>query len=148
MRGYVDRLFPIQKILISSVCIRLCWGDLPSMPPKKTALKRSKKKAASAHKTPPSQRWSAKVDTDSTHPEQGLFAKGPRSIARALASKRVSPKGPASGMRMLNFYINRAGKNLTEERLAALQKAKTMLSSIISKQKTEAASKSPKTKSS
>jgi tRNA(adenine34) deaminase len=51
-------------------------------------------------------------------------------------------------MRMLNFYINRAGKNLTEERLAALQKAKTMLSSIISKQKTEAASKSPKTKSS
>jgi len=82
-------------------------------------------------------RWSAKVDTDSTHPEEGLFNESASAIAKALASKEVSPKGPASGMRMLNFYINRAGKNLSQERHAELEKAKTMLSDIIAKEKTD-----------
>jgi hypothetical protein len=80
-------------------------------------------------------KWSAKVDTDSTHPEEGLFKKSPTTIAKALASKKVSPKGPGSGMRMLTFYINRAGKNLPEGRKEALQKAKTILSGIIADQK-------------
>jgi hypothetical protein len=91
-------------------------------------------------------KWSAKVDTDSTHPDQGLFNKNASAIAKALASTKVSPKGPASGMRMLNFYINRAGKNLSESRHAELQKAKTLLSEIIAKQK-ENSSKSPAAKS-
>jgi tRNA(adenine34) deaminase len=82
-------------------------------------------------------KWSAKVDTDSTHPEEGLFNKSASTIAKALASEKVSPKGPASGMRMLNFYINRAGKNLTQERHAELEKAKTLLSNIIAKQKAD-----------
>jgi tRNA(Arg) A34 adenosine deaminase TadA len=81
-------------------------------------------------------KWSAKVDTDSTHPDEGLFNQSASAIAKALASKKVSPKGPASGMRMLNFYINRAGKNLSQERHAELEKAKTKLSAIIAKQKT------------
>jgi tRNA(Arg) A34 adenosine deaminase TadA len=85
-------------------------------------------------------KWSAKVDTDSTHPDEGLFSKGASAIAKALASKKVSPKGPASGMRMLNFYINRAGKNLSKERHAELEKAKIKLSEIIAEQK----AKSPK----
>jgi len=80
-------------------------------------------------------KWSAKVDTDSTHPDEGLFNKSASVIARALASKKVSPKGPASGMRMLNFYINRAGKNLSKERHAELEKAKDKLSAIIANQK-------------
>jgi len=42
-------------------------------------------------------------------------------------------------MRMLNFYINRAGKNLPVERKAELEKAKTQLSEIIKKQKTKSA---------
>lgn len=79
------------------------------------------------------------MTTDSTHPEAGLFNKNASTIARSLASKKVSPKGPASGMRMLNFYINRAGKNLSAERKAQLKKAKTFLSEIIKKQKTEKA---------
>jgi hypothetical protein len=58
-------------------------------------------------------KWVSKVNTDSTHPEQGLFTKQPETIAHRLASKEVSPKGPASGMRMLNYYINRAGKGLS-----------------------------------
>jgi Protein of unknown function (DUF3175) len=37
-------------------------------------------------------------------------------------------------MRMLNFYINRAGGNLSEERKAELEKAKDLLSEIISNQ--------------
>jgi hypothetical protein len=80
-------------------------------------------------------KWSAKVQTDSTHPDEGLFSKDALAIARALASKKVSPKGPASGMRMLNFYINRAGKTLSKERHAELEKAKELLSEVIAKQK-------------
>jgi tRNA(Arg) A34 adenosine deaminase TadA len=89
-------------------------------------------------------KWSAKVTTDSTHPDQGLFNQSASTIAKALASRKVSPKGPASGMRMLNFYINRAGKNLTEGRHAELEKAKTLLSKIIAKQKSKSPAKAAK----
>ena len=84
-------------------------------------------------------KWSAGVTTESTYPEHDLFNQDAETVARHLASKKVSPKGPASGMRMLNFYINRAGKNLTQERHAELEKAKTLLSEIIAKEKPEAA---------
>ena len=76
-------------------------------------------------------KWSAKVTTDSTHPPQGLFTKDPETIARTLASKKVSPKGPGSGMRMLTFYINRAGKNLSAADRAGLEEAKNLLSERI-----------------
>jgi hypothetical protein len=87
-------------------------------------------------------KWSAKVTTDSTHPKRGLFNQDAETIAKHLASKKVSPKGPASGMRMLNFYINRAGKNLPESRHKELEKAKELLSEIIRKQKEKASPKS------
>jgi tRNA(adenine34) deaminase len=89
-------------------------------------------------------KWSAKVTTDSTHPDQGLFNKSAPAIAKALASKKVSPKGPASGMRMLNFYINRAGKNLSKSRHAELEKAKTLLSEIIARHKPKPPAKAAK----
>jgi tRNA(adenine34) deaminase len=89
-------------------------------------------------------KWSAKVTTDSTHPDEGLFNQSPSAIAKALASKKVSPKGPASGMRMLNFYINRAGKNLSASRKAELEKAKTQLSRIIARQKAKSPTKAGK----
>jgi hypothetical protein len=73
-------------------------------------------------------KWSASVNTDSTHPPSGLFNKNATTIARTLASKKVSPKGPGSGMRMLTFYINRAGHNLSAKRRAVLNKAKALLS--------------------
>jgi tRNA(adenine34) deaminase len=72
-------------------------------------------------------KWSAAVTTDSTHPREGLFNQDAKTLARELASKRVSPKGPSSGMRMLNFYINRAGKNLPAKRLKVLEEAKELL---------------------
>ena len=71
------------------------------------------------------------MNTDSTHPQEGLFNKDPETIARALAFKKVSPKGPGSGMRMLTFYINRAGKNLSAAERARLARAKELLSERI-----------------
>lgn len=67
------------------------------------------------------------MDTESTYPEEGLFKKDAATIARSLASKKVSPKGPSSGMRMLTFYVNRAGKNLSTRRRHELQRAKELL---------------------
>jgi hypothetical protein len=80
-------------------------------------------------------KWSASVKTGSTHPPAGLFNKSAATIARALASKRVSPKGPGSGMRMLTFFINRAGRNLSPKRRAELNKAKSLLSQRARKQR-------------
>jgi len=71
--------------------------------------------------------WVQTVTTVSTFPREGLFTKDARTIARALASKRVSPKGPTSGLRMLLFFINRAGHGLTRSRRAELEKAKRLL---------------------
>jgi len=76
-------------------------------------------------------KWVADVTTDSTHPPEGLFTKSAPTIARQLASKKVSPKGPASGLRMLTYFINRAGKNLEPDRKAELEKAKTLLSNRV-----------------
>ena len=81
-------------------------------------------------------RWVAKVKTDSTHPPEGLFTKSAATIARALASKEVSPKGPASGMRMLTYFINRGGRGLSASRRAELEKAKALLTRQIRPQKT------------
>jgi tRNA(adenine34) deaminase len=44
-------------------------------------------------------------------------------------------------MRMLNFYINRAGKNLPAERHKELERAKELLSEIIRKQKEKSSPK-------
>ncbi|HTU41299.1 MAG TPA: DUF3175 domain-containing protein [Candidatus Aquilonibacter sp.] len=79
--------------------------------------------------------WVSKVKTDSTHPQAGLFTKKAETIARALASKKVSPKGPGSGMRMLTYFINRAGQNLPASRRAELEKAKALLSKRIQREK-------------
>lgn len=80
-------------------------------------------------------RWVAGVTTDSTHPPPGLFTKSAATIARVLASKKVSPKGPSSGMRMLNYFINRAGRGLSATRRTELEKAKTLLSKRIEQAK-------------
>jgi tRNA(adenine34) deaminase len=72
-------------------------------------------------------KWIADVTTVSTFPPPGLFTKNAATIAKALASKKVSPKGPGSGMRMLTFFINRAGRGLTAKRRAELERAKALL---------------------
>ncbi len=72
-------------------------------------------------------RWVRDVKTVSTYPPQGTFTKDAETIARTMASKKVSPKGIGSGIRMIQFFINRAGKNLPPERKEALENAKRIL---------------------
>jgi len=78
--------------------------------------------------------WVHTVTTVSTFPREGLFTKDARTIARALASKRVSPKGITSGLRMLLFFINRAGHGLSARRRAELLKAKRLMQAMIATQ--------------
>ena len=80
-------------------------------------------------------KWVAQVKTDSTHPPAGLFKKSAHAIAKSLASKRISPKGPGSGMRMLTYFINRAGRGLDAKRRAELEKAKLLLSKRVQHEK-------------
>jgi tRNA(adenine34) deaminase len=79
-------------------------------------------------------RWVRGVNTVSTYPPEGLFTQDAATIARVMASKKVSPKGIGSGIRMIQFFINRAGKNLPVERKAELEQAKRLLQAKARKQ--------------
>lgn len=65
--------------------------------------------------------------------ESGVFAKrSPRAVALSIKrsaeqSRRRKASPLSSAMSMLNFYINRAGKNLPASKKHTLQKAKTEL---------------------
>jgi hypothetical protein len=72
-------------------------------------------------------RWVRKVTTESTFPKKGIFTKDAETIARHMASKKVSPKGISSGIRMIQYFINRAGKSLPASRKRELEKAKRIL---------------------
>jgi tRNA(adenine34) deaminase len=67
------------------------------------------------------------VKTVSTYPPKGLYTKDAETIARVMASRKVSPKGLGSGIRMVQFFINRAGRNLPAGRRRELEKAKRLL---------------------
>lgn len=94
---------------------------------------------ANEKQTGKAKKWVRKVKTDSTHPPEGLFTKSAPVIARTLASKKVSPKGPSSGMRMLTYFINRGGRGLSASRKAELERAKKLLSQRIQREKQRAA---------
>ncbi len=65
--------------------------------------------------------------------EQGVFTwKDPKRIAKSLklsaeASNRRKAKPFQSAISMLNFYINRAGKNLSTKQKKILERAKIEL---------------------
>jgi hypothetical protein len=79
--------------------------------------------------------WSQRVTETSNalDLESGVFTlSSPRAIARSLKrSAELSTRRKAgtyqSAMSMLNFYINRAGRNLSPERRRVLERAKTEL---------------------
>ena len=79
--------------------------------------------------------WSGKVtrESDALDLEPGVFGKDdPERIARSLKrsaehSKRRKAAPYQSAMSMLNFYINRAGRNLPPERRRILANAKDAL---------------------
>ena len=72
-------------------------------------------------------KWVRTVKTDSTHPPRGTFVGSASDIARTMARKDVSPGGIGSGIRMIQYFINRGGKNLSASRRAELERAKRIL---------------------
>jgi hypothetical protein len=97
---------------------------------KQTKSKPTKSKASlkkKSHHKGSDAKWSGKVKTVSTYPPKDLYTKDAKTIARVMATKKVSPKGLGSAIRMMQFYINRAGKNLSATRLRELEKAKHRL---------------------
>jgi hypothetical protein len=78
-------------------------------------------------------RWVQKVKTVSTFPPKGLFTKDAATIARTMASKKVSPRGLASGIGMIQYFINRGGKNLSPHRKKELEHAKRILQARLHK---------------
>ena len=95
-------------------------------------------------KKPPKERWSARVTRESQALmlEEGVFTwDDPREIAASLkrsAEDSLRRKGTPlqSAMSMLNFYINRAGRNLPKSRLAVLGRAKVELRQLFAQQQT------------
>ena len=83
-------------------------------------------------------RWSKRVTETSNalDLERGVFAQDdPRRIARSLKrsaerSRRRKADPFRSAMSMLTFYINRAGKTLSESRRARLEAAKDELRAL------------------
>jgi Protein of unknown function (DUF3175) len=76
---------------------------------------------------PAKNNWVSDVKTVSTFPPKDTFTKDAETIARTMASKKVSPKGIGSGIKMIQYFINRGGKGLSAERKAELEKAKQIL---------------------
>jgi hypothetical protein len=72
-------------------------------------------------------KWVRNVKTVSTSPPKDLFKKDAQTIARTMARKSVSPRGIGSGIRMIQYFINRAGKSLSITRKRELEKAKRIL---------------------
>lgn len=83
-------------------------------------------------------KWSRKVTETSNALtlEEGVFTwDDPKKIARSLARSALDSKSRKgtplqSAMSMLNFYINRAGKNLPQDQKSILLKAKDELHKI------------------
>jgi hypothetical protein len=85
-----------------------------------------------------SKRWSAKVTkhSDALDLERSVFkSEDPHKIALSLkrsaqTSKRRKATPYQSAMSMLNFYINRAGKNLPQKERQILERAKDELREV------------------
>ena len=80
-------------------------------------------------------RWVQNVKTVSTFPPSRLFTKDAATIARGMASKKVSPKGIGSGIHMIQYFLNRGGKGLSAHRRHELEKAKGILQARLHKQR-------------
>jgi len=93
------------------------------------------------NKSSKNQRWSARVTqrSNALDLEPEVFrSTNPRRIALSLkrsakASKRRKGTPYQSVMSMLNFYINRAGKNLPQKQKRVLERAKDELRDVFSR---------------
>ena len=111
-------------------------------------------KAKSAKKRG-TRKWSVRVTqtSDALTLDRGVFTRGDAtSIARSLkrsadASKRRKTTPFQSAMSMLNFYINRAGKDLPARQRQRLNRAKDELRALYGRTANKKSSKRKKTAS-
>lgn len=109
---------------------------------KKTVAKKKSPANESAVKKQTSRKWSKKVNetSDALDLERGVFKKkDPKRIAQSLkhsADRSKRRKGTAyqSAMSMLNFYINRGGKNLSASRKKVLERSKEELRKLFGRE--------------
>ncbi len=107
-----------------------------------SARKTSRKKTVTGKKAAPKKKWSRRVmqTSDALDLESGVFkSTDPKKIARSLkrsAEKSKRKKGTPfqSAMSMLNFYINRAGKQLSAKEKQPLEKAKPELRKLFGRE--------------
>ena len=92
---------------------------------------------ASKKATQSKQKWSASVTrhSDALDLEKGVFKKPPHAMAlslkrSAMQSHRRRAEPYRSALSMLNFYMNRAGKNLKPAERKKLNTAKTELKKL------------------
>ena len=101
-------------------------------------MSETRKKSSKTHEGSNGSRWSAKVTkhSDALDLEQSVFkSEDPHKIALSLkrsaqASKRRKGTPYQSAMSMLNFYINRTGKNLPKKQKRVLERAKDELRDV------------------
>ncbi|HTU24936.1 MAG TPA: DUF3175 domain-containing protein [Pirellulales bacterium] len=89
--------------------------------------KKSSSAKKSSHRAGSNPRWVKGVKTVSTFPPEHIFEKDAETIAKTMATKKVSPKGIGSAIRMVQYFINRGGKGLSAARKRELEKAKHLL---------------------
>jgi hypothetical protein len=114
-------------------CVLTTREENHVMPTTKTARKPAKKRAS---KQP--HRWSKHVNetSDAMDLEPEIFKRGSakelaRSLKRSVEHSSRRKAGPfQSAMSMLNFYINRGGKNLSPSRRKVLERAKGELRAL------------------
>jgi len=101
-------------------------------------MRSTRKKSSKRRGDSKNQRWSARVTKQSNalDLESKIFkSTNPRRIALSLkrsaqASKRRKGTPYQSAMSMLNFYINRAGKSLSQKQKRVLERAKDELRDV------------------
>jgi hypothetical protein len=105
-------------------------------------MARRAKKSPKKETSPKGGRWSTEVTkrSDALDLESDVFKwKDPRRIALSLKrsaerSRRRKGTPYQSAMSMLNFYINRAGKNLPKNQKRILERAKDELRDVFGRQ--------------
>ena len=107
---------------------------------KKESGSKANRKTAAKKKAP--RKWSKKVNetSDAMDLKQGVFkGNDPKKIAQSLKrsasrSKRRKAEPYQSAMSMLNFYINRGGKNLSASKKKVLEQSKEELKKLFGRE--------------
>jgi hypothetical protein len=108
---------------------------------KKTGTKKAGAKKSAAKKKSP-RKWSRKINetSDAMDLKEGVFkGNDPKKIAQSVKrsasrSKRKKASPYQSAMSMLNFYINRGGKNLSASKKKVLEQSKDELRKLFGKE--------------